>query len=89
MASRPTSSPRRATPHECETDKSLEKGGAGGALEDEQPAPHYMDSLSEQHIDSLPKELRKKAYEKVALLWAARMQGLPRMVTLGSSVNKQ
>jgi hypothetical protein len=48
-----------------------------------------MDSLSEQHIDSLPKELRKKAYEKVALLWAARMQGLPRMVTLGSSVNKQ
>jgi hypothetical protein len=35
-----------------------------------------MDSLPEQHIDSLPKELRKKAYEKVALLWAARMQGI-------------
>jgi hypothetical protein len=34
-----------------------------------------MDSLPEQHIDSLPKEQREKAYKQVARLWAARMQG--------------
>jgi hypothetical protein len=32
-----------------------------------------MDSLPKQHIDSLPEELREKAYKQVAWLWAARM----------------
>jgi hypothetical protein len=35
-----------------------------------------MDSLPEQHIDSLPKDRREKAYKQVAWLWAARMQGI-------------
>lgn len=34
-----------------------------------------MDSVPEQHIASLPKEQREKAYKQVAWLWAARMQG--------------
>jgi hypothetical protein len=34
-----------------------------------------MDGLPEQHIDSLPKDRRKRAYEQVARFWTARVQG--------------
>src|SRR5215204_3475302 len=34
-----------------------------------------MGSLPEQHIDSLPKEAREKAYQQVGMLCAARMKG--------------
>ncbi len=45
-------------------------------MEELKPPPPHMNSLPEQHIDSLPKDRRKKAYEAVALLWAARMLGI-------------
>jgi len=35
-----------------------------------------MEGLTEQHIDSLPKDRREKAYKQVAWLWAARMKGI-------------
>jgi hypothetical protein len=35
-----------------------------------------MDSVPEQHIDSLPKDRREEAHKQVALFWAARMQGI-------------
>ena len=42
----------------------------------QKPAPHFMDSLPEQHIDSLPERNREEAYRQVGIVCAFRSQGL-------------
>src|SRR5215213_7803674 len=36
-----------------------------------------MDSLPDQHIDSLPKQKRREAYMQVGMVYAFRSKGLP------------
>ena len=50
--------------------------GAGRAFGGYGPAPHRVDSLPEQHIDSLPEPKRDEAYVQVGMICAFRSQGL-------------
>jgi hypothetical protein len=54
------------------------KGGAERAvlLKDASPRHTAMDSLPDQHIDSLPKDARKDAYRQVGMVCAHRFLGL-------------
>jgi hypothetical protein len=49
--------------------------GAGRPAQSPEPAPQLVDSLSEQHIESLAGVTRKAAYDRIALLCALRHDG--------------
>ncbi len=62
---------------EIRIEYSLEKGGRRGPLrQSSEPAPQLMDSLPEQHIDSLPKYKREGTYRQIGMVCAFRAKGL-------------